>query len=286
MDKTPNRMPKIITVDLDGTLFLRDHTTLGARTYQALSAYVACGTELVPATGRCVGLIPAENMPPVNYMISCNGAVIYDVRNDKIIHSDYIPKEHLIAAWEIIREYDVMLELFAEKDVVIERRVLENLDKYKKQIPIFQPQYFRRGLATVVESFDEYIEREGTRVAKINLPGKNIDHCPELLDRIRATGFFDVSSDGENMEATNKGCNKGEGLKWLCRYLGISLEEAVSFGDGDNDIPILTCAGWGVAMGNSKDFVKAHASHCTASHTEDGIALFLEKTFSIPTVNP
>lgn len=285
MDRTPNRMPKIITVDLDGTLFLNDQMTIGPRTFQTLSACVTGGAEIVPATGRCVGLVPLEIMPPVNYVIACNGAVIYDVRNDTILHTNYVPKENLITAWEIIREYDIVLELFVKKEVVIERRVLENLDRYKKQIPVFQPQYFKKSRATVIESFDDYIAREGTCVGKINLPGKNIDHCPELVDRIRATGLFEVSSDGHNLEATNKGCNKGKALKWLCNYLGISLDDVVSFGDGDNDVDILSCTGWGVAMGNASESAKSSASHCTASNTEDGIAQFLEKTFAIPAGN-
>lgn len=274
-------IPKIITVDLDGTLFLPNHVTISFRTSQVLSSCVACGAEIVPATGRCEGVIPLAEMPPVRYIISCNGAVISDVKAGKILYADYIPHENLVKAWEIIRRFNVVLELFVDRDIIIEQTVHENLDKYTMQIPRFHLQYFKTGRATVVESFDQYIRQEGMRVTKINLPGKNIDKTPELLDELQSLDLFDISSDGSALEATNKGCNKGTGLRWLCQYLGVPVSETISFGDGNNDISILSCAGWGVAMGNAPDSVKSRAGFCTSSNTEDGIAEFLEKNFAV-----
>lgn len=279
------KIPRIITVDLDGTLFLPDHVTISSRTFQTLSRCVAGGAEIVPVTGRCEGLIPLPEMPPVHYVISCNGAIVSDTVTGRILHTDYIPHENLVKAWEIIRRYEVVLELFVDRDIVIERKIYENLDRYTRQIPRFHPRYFKTGRATVIESFDQYIQQDGKRVTKINLPGKNIEGCPELLEELQKLKLFDISTDGSGLEATNVGCNKGAGLRWLCQYLGASPSEAVSFGDGDNDISILSCAGWGVAMGNAHSSVKSHAGYCTAANTEDGIAEFLEKNFDISVGN-
>ena len=71
--------------------------------------------------------------------------------------------------------------------------------------------------------------------------------------------------------------NKGQGLRDTCRVLGIQPEETVAFGDAENDIPMLTAAGVGVAMGNASDKVKAAADAVTASNNEDGIAQWLER---------
>ena len=125
-----HNIPKIITVDLDGTLFLPNHVTIPVRTFQALTRCVAGGAEIVPATGRCEGLIPLSEMPPVRHVISCNGAVVSDTKTGRILHTSYIPHKNLLKAWEIIRRYDVVLELFVDRDIVLERKVYENLDKY------------------------------------------------------------------------------------------------------------------------------------------------------------
>lgn len=45
--------------------------------------------------------------------------------------------------------------------------------------------------------------------------------------------------------------DKGSALLWLADHLGISREETMAFGDGENDIPMIKAAGIGVAMENA-----------------------------------
>ena len=52
--------------------------------------------------------------------------------------------------------------------------------------------------------------------------------------------------------------------------------ETAAFGDAENDIPMIKEAGFGVAMGNAEDAVKAAADYVTASNNEDGIPLALD----------
>jgi Cof subfamily protein (haloacid dehalogenase superfamily) len=72
--------------------------------------------------------------------------------------------------------------------------------------------------------------------------------------------------------------NKGTALRSLADTLGISIDEIVSFGDGDNDIEMLSCGCRGVAMRNGRDAVKLAAVEVT-EHTndDDGVAAHLEK---------
>lgn len=55
------------------------------------------------------------------------------------------------------------------------------------------------------------------------------------------------------------------------KYYGFSKEEAIAFGDGENDIEMLEAAGTGIAMGNAKDAVKERADLICKSAEEDGI---------------
>ena len=65
---------------------------------------------------------------------------------------------------------------------------------------------------------------------------------------------------------TPKGLNKKSSLQQLGEKLNIKLEEMIFFGDGTNDIEVITAVGCGVAMGNALEEVKRKASHITTSN--------------------
>ena len=67
------------------------------------------------------------------------------------------------------------------------------------------------------------------------------------------------------------GGGKPEGVRAMCERFGFTLDEAVAFGDGGNDISMLQAVGTGVAMGNAGDNVKAAADYVTTGVDDDGI---------------
>lgn len=50
-----------------------------------------------------------------------------------------------------------------------------------------------------------------------------------------------------------------KGLKFLCDYLHISMEDTMAVGDSENDLDIVKAAGIGVAMGNAQQLLKDSA---------------------------
>lgn len=71
--------------------------------------------------------------------------------------------------------------------------------------------------------------------------------------------------------------NKAVGLTKLLENLGIAPDEAVAFGDGINDIEMLSLVGMGVAMGSARNEVKQTAKMVTLSAEEDGVRYGLER---------
>ena len=69
-----------------------------------------------------------------------------------------------------------------------------------------------------------------------------------------------------------KDVTKASGLKELCDNLGISFDNVMAFGDGENDIEMLRECGIGIAMANALPKVKEAADAVTLSNEEDGIA--------------
>jgi Cof subfamily protein (haloacid dehalogenase superfamily) len=74
---------------------------------------------------------------------------------------------------------------------------------------------------------------------------------------------------------------KAVGITKLLEKLGIAPDEAVAFGDGLNDIEMLSLVGMGVAMGSARDEVKQAANMVTLSAEEDGVRKGLEKLLLI-----
>lgn len=68
-----------------------------------------------------------------------------------------------------------------------------------------------------------------------------------------------------------KASSKPAGVRETLRHCGLSVDEAIAFGDGGNDETMLEYCGIGVAMGNAKLGTKAVADYVTTSVDDDGV---------------
>jgi hydroxymethylpyrimidine pyrophosphatase-like HAD family hydrolase len=83
--------------------------------------------------------------------------------------------------------------------------------------------------------------------------------------------------------------NKGTALITLLKHINseganISLENVITFGDGENDVSMFRVAGMSVAMGNAMESARKEAVWTTDSNDLGGVGTFLEKVFW-PTMN-
>ena len=77
-------------------------------------------------------------------------------------------------------------------------------------------------------------------------------------------------------EVTSGAASKAEGVGVVCDHFGISIDNAVAFGDGRNDIDMLVAVPNSYAMANAPEEVIMHAAHVTDySNEENGVALTL-----------
>jgi hydroxymethylpyrimidine pyrophosphatase-like HAD family hydrolase len=79
------------------------------------------------------------------------------------------------------------------------------------------------------------------------------------------------------VEATAAGVDKGSGLRKLCEIMDIDPQRVLAIGDSENDIPMLRAAGFGVAMGNATESLKAIADWIAPPIEEDGAAVALRR---------
>jgi hydroxymethylpyrimidine pyrophosphatase-like HAD family hydrolase len=82
------------------------------------------------------------------------------------------------------------------------------------------------------------------------------------------------------VEIVPLGISKASGIEEVARPADIGAEQAIAFGDMPNDVPMLTWAAHGVAMGNAHPQVLAVADEVTATNNDDGLARVLERWWS------
>jgi Cof subfamily protein (haloacid dehalogenase superfamily) len=83
------------------------------------------------------------------------------------------------------------------------------------------------------------------------------------------------------LDVTHPQANKGVVVDTLSELLQIPHAEIATIGDMPNDILMFRNSGFSIAMGNSSDEVKAHASAVTGSNEEDGFAAAVRR-FILP----
>ena len=78
------------------------------------------------------------------------------------------------------------------------------------------------------------------------------------------------------MDINLRGIDKSVGARKVMEYYGLTMQEAMAFGDGGNDLPLIRDVAVGVAMGNACEELKAEADYITSSVDEDGVSRALE----------
>ncbi len=108
------------------------------------------------------------------------------------------------------------------------------------------------------------------KAVELGPPSKLLILCnTEQLDEITNKVRFELNGSSSTsqahvirgsppffVEVLDPCVNKGNGLKKLCEFLSVPLEEVIAFGDGDNDTEFIKIAGRGVAMKNARDSLK------------------------------
>ena len=90
-------MFKLMAIDLDGTL-LNSFGEVSENTRKALQAAKERGVEVVLASGRPISSTEslAVELGVDNYLISGNGAAVYDIKEQKVVYDRFLTKEQVM----------------------------------------------------------------------------------------------------------------------------------------------------------------------------------------------
>ncbi|GJJ79994.1 Cof-type HAD-IIB family hydrolase [Pasteurella canis] len=255
---------KIVFFDIDETLLVKDKDYLPDATVSAIQKLKANGIIPAIATGRTPSNFPPKikeliQQTQIDLFVTMNGQ--YVSYQGATLEKNPLSKQKIQQLVDFFTQHQIEYAQISPTDTCVSavtdkvRSALdplrghyyENKD-YFKQHDVFQI------LAFYEQQQDELVNSSG------------------VLKGLQAVRWHEQSVD-----LFDEHISKATGIAAAIQHLGFSMQNVMAFGDGLNDIEMLTIAGVGVAMGNAHQDLKAIADHVTLHIEEDGIYSFLKK---------
>lgn len=262
---------KLIAMDLDGTLN-NDRKIITEKTKAALMAAQKAGIRLALASARpSPGLFKERDILRLQdhngILMSYNGGRIVDAATGRVL-------------FETSMDLDETKQVLRQLESLPVTPILDDgVQFYVTDKNGFKVDYECRNnnmVCSEVGNLADFLTFAPVKILMSVEPAelkdvqkKIAEFLPESLTVVQTAAFY--------LEVIPKVINKGQGIRDICSVLGMDTAEVISFGDAENDIPMLRAAGMGVAMGNAAEPVKQAADMVTLSNNEDGIAAALEQ---------
>ena len=287
-------MYKLIAVDLDGTM-LNSYGEVTENTRRVIKQTIQKGTEVIIASGRSIDSIKtiAKDIGSKKYMIAGNGAVVYDIENDKIIYEKYIPQKRAIDIIKMCEENSIYYNVYTNKSIIASSLRYNVLYYYKENI---KKEDSKKTHITLVEDILKYVkEMQDEKIMKIficdstksvfNSIIKKFDDVEDLevLDvshmsrKIIKHGTTEVPIEYYYTEISMRNVDKWYAIEYLIDKLNIDKNEVMTIGDNMNDKKMIEEAGLGVVMKGSTPVVTGIADFVTDDNNNEGVAKAIEK---------
>ena len=265
-------MIKIVTIDLDGTLFDKDKN-ISWENKLAITKCHDLGVKIVLATGRPIsGVMPVlEELgltTTSDYAIIYNGAKIINIGTGETIFASTIPGSVVKELYAESKRLNVFIHGYREDGTL----VTPKMNQYTNvELVINHVKY---------EIFDFNDIKDDERFIKCMLVNddENVTRIMKEVNQKYYTDYSMVRSSKIFLEFLKKGTEKGSALKALSSYLNVKIEDTMAIGDAGNDIGMIKASGIGVAMSNAFPEVKLEADYITQNdNNNSGVAEALNK---------
>ena len=259
----------MLVFDMDGTL-LDQYSNMPFENIEYLNKLKKEGYIIVIATGRTIPSTcnKLNNINCVNYIISDTGAKIYDMDKNEIIYNKIISNN---IASEI-------LDLYNNKIRYID--ICSNGIYYKYSLVIEE----NNDVVKTYQDKEELLNSIG-KIDHIGISFLDSGYVEEIYNNI-VEKYSDLDciimqdsyTKRKWLEILPKGSSKFNSIDILAKYLNITSDEVIAFGDNYNDVEMIEKCGVGVAMANALDEIKSKANYVTKkTNKELGIIDFLKE---------
>jgi hypothetical protein len=270
---------RLIALDLDGTL-VNSQWEISEKDLQALAAASEREIQIVVVTGRrpraaapYVARIPF----PVT-TITSNGALVRTPTGE-VVYKNFLPRDVALNVLEIIPAYRpytvVMFDLPERGQVTME-------DCAIPEGPLGW--YLRTSLdhLLLVPDLKAAVKSDPVQIM-IGGPPARIEGAEALLRQSETGSSVQLTwtkYPGRNVaifDIMNRGCSKGQALKFWAHQCGIPASAVMAIGDNFNDLEMLEFAGLPVVMGNHIDGLRQPGWAVTSACDDSGVASAIEQ---------
>ncbi|HET9265994.1 MAG TPA: Cof-type HAD-IIB family hydrolase [Vicinamibacterales bacterium] len=264
--RRPSRV-RLVVADVDGTLVTPDKVVTSrarAAVRQVMEAHIAFTiTSGRPPKGMRALIDDLELRTPI---AAFNGGLY--VRPDlSVLRRHVIPREVATAVTGILARGGLDVWLYTDEDWYVTSRHGPHVDRESWTVKISP---------TVTPTFDN------VPGSVVKIVGVSDDRAlmARSVDEVRRTSGREVSaalSQPYYLDVTHPKANKGEVVSALSEWLEIPTTQIAAIGDMPSDVPMFERSGLSIAMANANADVRRAAMFVTASNTDEGFALAMER---------
>ena len=245
---------KAIFFDVDGTLVSFKTHRMPESTLYALGKLRKKGVKLFLGTGRHPGMLGGVlETFPFDGVVAVTGQIC--TMGEEVLRSNPLKKEHLDALFAAREQLRFPCIVLAQGEMFLSERcsIIEEFWAHLC-VPLPPVKPLSHALEVPVYQVITFLRpEEEHKLFEIAPMLNHTRWCDDFLDIIPETG------------------GKDTGMQAVMDHLGITREEVMAFGDGENDLSMLRHAGIGVAMGSGTELLKAEADYVTGTPDEDGV---------------
>nr|WP_319474437.1 HAD family hydrolase [uncultured Sphaerochaeta sp.] len=261
---------KLICTDIDGTLLDPNHQ-ISDRTKEAIRRARRKGIIVALVSGRISGsLTLIQEELGITGPLGCfNGSLVLD-EDGKELEAHPIRGEQCMQVLSYLAQTKLEYFVFTNESWYMN----EMNAWYDVEVRASRTQGRIASLYNLCDMLDV-----GERPFKLLAMHNDHEYMREQEKELKArfgSSLNIFSSSPRYIEILARGVDKGHAVRSLCESYGVGPGTVMAVGDYYNDIGMFRAAGYAVAMANAPDAVKAHAHACTASNSEDGLALAIE----------
>ncbi|WP_348813684.1 Cof-type HAD-IIB family hydrolase [Flavobacterium maritimum] len=253
---------KMLVLDMDDTLLTDDHK-ISEENKEMLFKAQDLGVYVVLASGRPTPAMTAyakELKLDDSYMISYNGAVITDLKEDKIIFEQTLSQQQIHELYDYSLKSKTHIITYVDDEIVSEtdseyievERTITGLEHNK--VPSFKNKVKSSAIKCILLEEPSYL-KEVEKDLKAAMP-----HLSVCMSK----PFF--------LEVAQNGIDKGASIKFLADKLNILQSEIIAVGNAGNDLTMIEYAGLGVWVDNVTPELRDKADVIVASNNDHGVA--------------
>ena len=232
---------RLAAVDLDGTLLGPDKQ-IGPENAAAVQRLRDNGVIVIIASGRRHqnSVRFQRELGLTGPIIACQGGLIRDGESGNVVEAHFLPQS-------VTRQIISDAERNEIQTIYYHLDHLYVAERHNRWVDLYETRVGERA-----EILPDLQQLDGRRALKLVWYGD-----PVVLAKVRpemSANYSEkadvLSTERENLEFMPRGISKATALAKVANECGVRQEEVLAFGDGENDVAMLTWAGLGVAMGH------------------------------------